>query len=294
MTDMPRSIPSELLSKIQESTTSLCCCVVLTLASGEVFRYSSAIRSIVVGGHSYEPSSAILPTAARIQAGSSIDNVDISAAIATSFSAPQLQAGILSGAAIDIFIVDQLEPELGEIPIINGYVGQLSYDQTQFTVSVLGLLARLSQFTGSVVKQTCNCRRLGDARCGVDIDGLTETGFSVKCSGTVSGVISAARFSASLAPPEAYPANHFAEGIIEWTSGDLTGTESEIKLSTANGAEIELQLIPSAPIATGWSFHLVAGCDGKRETCRDKFGNILNFRGFPDLPLNDALLQIIR
>ena len=30
-----------------------------------------------------------------------------------------------------------------------------------------------------------------------------------------------------------------------------------------------------------------AGCDKRRETCRDKFANILNFQGFPFMPGSD-------
>jgi hypothetical protein len=31
-------------------------------------------------------------------------------------------------------------------------------------------------------------------------------------------------------------------------------------------------------------------CDGRWETCRDTFNNVLNFRGFPDIPGDDFLL----
>jgi uncharacterized phage protein (TIGR02218 family) len=31
----------------------------------------------------------------------------------------------------------------------------------------------------------------------------------------------------------------------------------------------------------------VAGCDKRAETCRAKFGNFLNFRGFPHIPGED-------
>ena len=34
-----------------------------------------------------------------------------------------------------------------------------------------------------------------------------------------------------------------------------------------------------------------AGCDKAPETCRDRFNNIANFRGFPHMPGNDVLLS---
>ena len=34
-----------------------------------------------------------------------------------------------------------------------------------------------------------------------------------------------------------------------------------------------------------------AGCDKRLETCRDRFANALNFRGFPNIPGQDAVLR---
>ena len=38
----------------------------------------------------------------------------------------------------------------------------------------------------------------------------------------------------------------------------------------------------------GTAFSIVAGCDKQFSTCKTKFANPVNFRGFPHLPGNDA------
>ena len=43
-----------------------------------------------------------------------------------------------------------------------------------------------------------------------------------------------------------------------------------------------------APPQPGDTFTVTAGCDKRFATCRSKFDNQLNFRGFPHLPGNDA------
>jgi uncharacterized phage protein (TIGR02218 family) len=43
----------------------------------------------------------------------------------------------------------------------------------------------------------------------------------------------------------------------------------------------------------GDSLTLLAGCDKSFETCRDKFANHLNFRGFPHMPGNDIALGYV-
>jgi uncharacterized phage protein (TIGR02218 family) len=45
------------------------------------------------------------------------------------------------------------------------------------------------------------------------------------------------------------------------------------------------------PIAVGDAFEITAGCDKRFSTCRDRFGNSLNFRGFPQIPGNDFVVS---
>jgi uncharacterized phage protein (TIGR02218 family) len=45
------------------------------------------------------------------------------------------------------------------------------------------------------------------------------------------------------------------------------------------------------PIAVGDSFAITAGCDKSFATCRDRFANIVNFRGFPQIPGNDFIVS---
>jgi len=44
------------------------------------------------------------------------------------------------------------------------------------------------------------------------------------------------------------------------------------------------------PVVAGDLFVVTAGCDKRFETCRTKFDNAVNFRGFPHLPGNDFVV----
>ena len=41
---------------------------------------------------------------------------------------------------------------------------------------------------------------------------------------------------------------------------------------------------------TGDRVRIEAGCDKAEDTCRLKFANMVNFRGFPDIPGEDWLM----
>jgi uncharacterized phage protein (TIGR02218 family) len=47
----------------------------------------------------------------------------------------------------------------------------------------------------------------------------------------------------------------------------------------------------SEVVAVGDAFTVSAGCDKQFSTCRTKFDNALNFRGFPYMPGNDAVVS---
>ena len=48
------------------------------------------------------------------------------------------------------------------------------------------------------------------------------------------------------------------------------------------------------PVAAGDVFTIRAGCDKRIETCGSKFANVANFRGFPHIPGQDAVLRYAR
>jgi uncharacterized phage protein (TIGR02218 family) len=71
-----------------------------------------------------------------------------------------------------------------------------------------------------------------------------------------------------------------AAGLTGWIKSDRTVGDMRI---------IELWQEPGALPVAGDSVLLEAGCDKREVTCRSKFDNFLNFRGFPDVPGEDWL-----
>ena len=56
-------------------------------------------------------------------------------------------------------------------------------------------------------------------------------------------------------------------------------------------AVLTLLEVPVQAIAEGDTFTIRAGCDKRMETCGAKFANTANFRGFPHIPGQDAVLR---
>ncbi|MDP4605186.1 MAG: phage BR0599 family protein, partial [Erythrobacter sp.] len=60
---------------------------------------------------------------------------------------------------------------------------------------------------------------------------------------------------------------------------------------SAGTAQITLIETPVRTIALGDGFFIQAGCDKQFATCRAKFGNGVNFRGFPSIPGDDTIVR---
>ncbi|RME63899.1 MAG: DUF2163 domain-containing protein, partial [Alphaproteobacteria bacterium] len=134
------------------------------------------------------------------------------------------------------------------------------------------------QEVGEVYSPECRAD-LGDRRCRVALRDFTV-------SGDVTAVVDASRFtSAALSQP----ADWFRYGTLRWHTGANAGLDFEIKRQP--DSTVTLVAPPPGPMAVGDRFDITAGCDKRFSTCRDKFDNVLNFRGEPHVPGIDSLLD---
>ena len=58
----------------------------------------------------------------------------------------------------------------------------------------------------------------------------------------------------------------------------------------ASGAFVLQQAMPN-PIQVGDAYSVYAGCDKLLASCKTKFNNVINFRGFPHVPGPDRYVS---
>ena len=89
------------------------------------------------------------------------------------------------------------------------------------------------------------------------------------------------------------PSGFFDQGILTFTSGANAGRKSEVLTHRRDddGDHIALWQPMAEAIEAGDAFTVSAGCDKRFSTCRDRFANSVNFRGFPQIPGNDFALS---
>ena len=98
---------------------------------------------------------------------------------------------------------------------------------------------------------------------------------------------------AGIGPRSALPTGWFDFGAVVWESGDNAGVAMEVRTFTQATPDQTVRLFLDLPkdIQVNDVGRIYPGCDKLRATCINKFDNILNFRGFPDIPGQDVALN---
>jgi uncharacterized phage protein (TIGR02218 family) len=162
-----------------------------------------------------------------------------------------------------------------------GTFGELTRANGAFTAELRGLAEQMNTPIGRVYQRSCSAV-LGDGACRFD---LGQAGYFAE--GLVSSVEDQRVFTfEGLDPLEP---RWFERGRFEVLDGIAEGLIGAIKIDRVDGAvrRVELWDRLRAEIAVGDRVKMTAGCDKRMETCRLKFANLLNFRGFPDIPGTD-------
>ena len=123
-----------------------------------------------------------------------------------------------------------------------------------------------------------------------DGDAVFEAQEAWSRSGIVTTVTERAVFEATLDEPRAID-GWFAGGVLTWETGANAGRSIEVKAWTQESGRIELFLPTGYAIEPSDAFRIHPGCDKRLDTCIDRFANVLNFRGEPYVPGQDAMMN---
>lgn len=270
---------SPLATHIAGETTTLATCWKVTRRDGAIFGFTDFDKDLTVDSLLYQARSGYTRSAIHTIANLAVDNLDIESAIdSETLSAADLRAGVWDGATVEIFLVNWANLANGKIILKRGTIGEVELKDTVFRAELRGLSQALSQQI--VELYTPDCRAdLGDTRCKVNLATLT-----------VTGAVTAATDRRSFADSaRGESVNHWNGGLLTWTSGANVGRKMEVKAFASGGAFTLFLPMPSI-VAVGDNYSLRPGCDKKFSTCKDRYGNVKNFRGEPNVPGNDQVL----
>ena len=91
---------------------------------------------------------------------------------------------------------------------------------------------------------------------------------------------------------ESFDPEWFRGGQLHWNTGENSEQKIEVLDHIVSNGTVMLTLWQAMPyeISLGDTFTVSAGCAKDFTTCKDKFSNAENFRGFPHMPGNKFAL----
>ncbi|MAZ18407.1 MAG: hypothetical protein CL535_19035 [Ahrensia sp.] len=280
------ALPQSLRDHLAQDVTSVCFCWIVRRMDGTVQGFTDHDRALTVDSVICEPASGFVAGAIESGLGFAGDTAEVAGALSSdAISDSDIEAGKYDGAAVEQWLVNWAEPD--EAGLLKRHViGEIRRIDGAFRVELRSLSAKLDERRGRSFLRRCDAD-LGDARCGFDTN---APGFSA--TGTVVSVGGGQMVATGL---EGYEDGWFVLGRLTWTSGARAGTAATVAAmrqgSVAGEHVLGLFEPELAGIAAGDMFTLASGCDKPFETCRAKFANGLNFRGFPHIPGNDLALN---
>jgi uncharacterized phage protein (TIGR02218 family) len=279
-----KTLQPALAAHLAGEATTLARCWVLMRSDGLAMGFTDHDRDLPFAGVTCRAATGLDAAEASAELGFAVGGGDVSGALsAAGLTEADLAAGRYDGASVTSWLVNWEDPAQA---LVTGraVIGEIRRSDIGFVAELRGEADRFDEERGRLFTAGCGAD-LGDARCGVAV-------------GPYAGSVSSTdgRFTLASGDLSSIPDGWLTGGKMAFESGGNAGFSTEVKLHRAgsSGAEFSLWQGAPSPIATGDAFSVTLGCDKSFATCRDRFSNAVNFRGFPQMPGNDALIRIVR
>lgn len=268
-----------------EVTTTRARAWALIRSDGVALGFTDHDRDLGFDGLTFRAGTGMTASAIVQGTGLAVDNTQAAGALSdAALTEEDILAGRYDGAEVTIWEVDWTDPAQRGI-LFRGTLGEIARQGGAFRADLRGLTEPLAKAGGRVFGALCPAV-LGDAHCGVD---LSQPGLAAET--TLEAVAEGGAVLDLPALPQV-AAGWFVDGRLRFQSGAAQGLGVPIRLEArapGGGLRLHLWQAPGIAPAPGDLVRVEAGCDKRFVTCRVKFLNGLNFRGYPHIPSDDWL-----
>lgn len=274
--------PRELSDHAAGEATTLCQCWRVRREDGTVLGFTDHDEPLFFDDVAHRPRTGFSASEARQSLGLAADTAEIEGALSDDeITEGDIDAGVYDGAKVETWLVNWADTDQRAL-LRTTVIGRITRRDGRFLAELQSLSASLDKPLSRVLRRACSAE-LGDEACGVS---LSAAGMSAEVELTEVVPPVTLRI-AKTAGPEGWLVNGWLE-MADGTAGAPRRYRIQAQHGGGEGETLVLGERPDPPLRAGATVRLVAGCDKRFATCRDRFGNAINFRGFPHMPGNDA------
>jgi uncharacterized phage protein (TIGR02218 family) len=275
-----------LKSHLESGLTTIAHAWAIERKDGAILGFTDHDRDLEFDGITFRADTGLSALSLAQSTGLSVDNTEAVGALNDlSIREDEIEQGRFDGAEVRAWLVNWADISQRWLQF-RGSIGEISRADGGFQAELRGLTEALNRPLGRVYQKPCTAI-LGDSECGFDV--LTP-GYSIDIA--MENIERARVFKWQSF--DGFEPGWFARGRLEVLDGVAKGLWGMIKHDRVDGDTrvVELWEPIRARMQTGDSIRLIAGCDKRFETCRLKFQNLINFRGFPDLPGDEWIMAV--
>ncbi len=274
-----KSLNAELKARLSAAQTTLCFCLAIDTSLGAIgltdhshaVQFSDIVFQAVPGMNlsHFEAQTGLMSFSFDLTAGFT-GLTDLR---------ERLRQGSFKAARFTVWLVDWQNPA-DHIALTSGVLGDVQITETLFQMSVQSPSQQADLEGGELYQKHCRAQ-LGDRQCGVDLSQPTFR-YAARVQSMTESLV--------MIDPVSAPAGWFRQGTLH-----IDDHKFAIREDVSDG---DRRMIRSwaalPPLSPGAAIELTIGCDFRLSSCRERFGNAVNFRGFPYLPDEKMVMRVIK
>ncbi|MDR3475183.1 MAG: DUF2163 domain-containing protein [Devosia sp.] len=280
-----RALDPAFAAHIASGATTLATCWRLTRADGVVLGFTDHDLPLSFGGADFLPATGLDGGEESAKLGPQIDTSEVVGILSSAaITEDDILLGRYDGALVETFRVNWRDVAVRDL-VRQSTIGEITREDGQFRAELRSGQQALNVPRGRLYQALCDAV-LGDARCTVD---LADARY--RAAAEVTAIRD--RYRLEVGEVSGFDAGWFGFGMATWGAGRRAGIKDQILgHARVGGADIFQFAAPVGDwVVVGDALTALAGCDRRFATCRDKFANTRNFRGFPHIPGNDFVLS---
>ena len=275
----------ELKAHLASGSTTVARAFAVTRGDGLVMGFTDHDRDLAFEGINFRADSGLTAKALQMGTGLAVDNSEaIGALRSDAITEEDILAGRYDGAEVRAWLVNWVDVSERALQF-RGSLGEITRSGGAFSAELRGLSERLNLPQGRIYHARCSAV-LGDAHCRFN---LNQPGYAEERAAEIIEGARVFRFVNFAGFEDRF----FEKGrflVLTGPAAGLVGMIKNDRLTSATQRTVELWQALGITPAPGDMVRIEAGCDKREDTCRLKFANLVNFRGFPDIPGEDWLM----
>lgn len=281
-----RTLEPDFAAHLASGATTLATCWRIVRGDGVTLGFTDHDEPLVFDGTSFEPMLEGGEAAEKLGSQTATAEV-VGVLVSDRIAEDDILLGRYDGALVETWRVNWREVSQ-RLLLRRASIGEITREDGAFRAELRSGQQALNRVSGRLYQKLCDAQ-VGDARCGVDLE---DPAFRAEIEVTAL----ADRFRLQVAGLDGFEEGWFGLGQARWESGKRQGLVDPLVGHRRIGGVDVLGF--SAPVGdwveVGDFLTVTAGCDRRLATCREKFANVVNFRGFPHVPGNDFVLRYPR